>query len=327
MKTPTPKTKPTNNPFTEDDDEKPQKVSEEGIERVQTKDENPHEKEVSVEPDEDEESGPSRVERRRERKEKYDEMERRAQAAEDRARQAEQLAAAVRAQHMVQPREQEKRADPLDEEEKQLQAERMGMLKLADQLNSSKTQLPPEQVQEWREKYLGIEAKQRAVAMKRAVRDAGGGGMSPQAAQQQAQIAMLQAEFPDVTAENRYLAYADGVMKQRLAKENRSNITMADYKYAMEETRKAFRLAGHQSPAPTEELRRKFSGQPIGGGGSNGNRGERTITMNKAQMKMAEAQFRVERDAKTGKTRRLSAPESHAKWAKTVGKKVLDSAH
>lgn len=319
---PVPKNNRTDNPFTDHDDEKekPNPTREEAVERVETKDERPNEKVVSVDPpdaddDEDEREPTPRQQRRRER---YDNMAREKQAAEERAQRAEQFAAALQAQHMA-SQQQQKPTDPFDDEKKKLEDDWMKHLALADTLAKGST---ADQQAQWKRDHLALQERQQTLVTKRMLAEAGfapGQRVNIQAESMKAHLAMA---YADVVGNNQYLAYADGLERQFMAVHRRAP-TLQDYEKIMNDTRRAFRLPTAPTSPPSEETRRKFSGGGLGGANGSGG-GSRQITMTKAEMKMAEAMYKVERDPKTGKTRRLRPEESHAKWAQRVGKRLVE---
>lgn len=325
---PAPKNARTDNPFTEhDEEERPNPTREEAIQTVENREEPEKEKVVSVDPperDEDDERGPTP--RQQKRRERYDAIQREKDAAEERARQAEQLVAALRAQQMTAPQQQ--RTDPFEEEEKKLKEDWTKHLALADTLARGST---PEQRSQWQNDHWEIQSRQQKIAARRAMAEAGIVPGQRVDHEQEAIKAHIRANFPEIAAANpdgsprnpQALMYADGIMRAKLARERRMAPTMKDYEEALEQTRRDLRLPGAVSPAPSQEIRRKFSGGGLGGANGSAN-GSREIRMTDAEQKMAEAMYKVERDPKTGKTRRLKPEESHAKWAQTVGKKILE---
>lgn len=322
---PIPKNTRTDNPFTDHDDEKerPNPTKEEAIERVETKnDESPKEKVVSVDPpDEDDDDERSPTPRQQRRRERYDNILRDKEAAERRALEAEQLAAALRAQQMVQ-QPQQRQADPLDDEEKKLEKDWMDHLARADILAKGST---PEQQQQWKKDHWEIQKRQQTLVTRRLMRE-----QPQQNMDEEVTKAYIRSNFPDIAAQNpdgsprnaRALMYADGLMRTRVATQGRPP-TLKDYEEILNQTRRDLRMPGATGPAPTEETRRKFSGGGLGGASGSGG-GSREIRMTKAEMLMAEAMYKQERDPKSGKMRRLKPEESHAKWAQKVGKRIVE---
>jgi hypothetical protein len=327
---PIPKNTRTDNPLTDHDDEKPKPTPtrEEAIERVETRDdESPKEKVLSVDPpeedDDDERSPTPRQQRRRAR---YDEIQTRAAEAEERARRAEQLAAALQAQQMVQPRERQ--TDPFEDEKKKLEEDWMKHLALADTLAKGST---ADQQSQWKRDHLALQERQQTLVTRKLMAEAGVVPGQRVNHQEEAIKAHISAHFPDIAAMNpdgtprnaRALVYADGVLRQRLAREGRSAPTIKDYEEALQQTRRDLRMPGATGPAPSESTREKFSGRGLGGA-TGATSPSREIRMTSAEMKMAEAMYRQERDPKSGKMRKLKPEEAHAKWAQKVGKRIVE---
>lgn len=316
--------RPKENPFVDDSDPKPS--SEDAVqrvkERISEREEAAEPKEIAVDPpdrdDEPEERG-SRQQRRSER----GELLRAKEVAESRAREAEARAAALQVERESWSRQQhtQQRPDPLEEAEKALAKELGDHVKLSD---SFKGPIPQEQVDAWREKYFTLQKRGQDLAAQKAIRASGAGQRAPDV-QLEVTKATLQAKYADVIAAGDHaLQYADGILRTNMAKSRRpiSQVNMADYEAAMEQTRRDLRLSGGQSPTPSADLKRKFSGVPTGGASSNGE--SRTIKMTKAEEGMAEEMYKREKDPKTGKMRNLTPSESHQKWAQRVGKKRFE---
>lgn len=310
------------NPFTEDDAPEPKEREGSDIERVEPReDDSPQEKVLSVEPPERDDDEPGEpTPRQQKRRERYNEMQQKATDAERRAIEAEHRAAAAMAQLQMPRQEQQKQVDPLDEEERKLELDWQGHLALADALKGA----PKEQQDKWRADWFGFQKRMQTIAVKKELRLAGvqQGNVNMD---EEVTKAYIRTNFPDVVSNRRALMYADGLVRQKLAREGRESASMKDYEETLNQTRRDLRMPGASSPAPSEDVRRKFSGHGLNGG-SNGTNGSqsREVTMNSDMLKMAEAKYTHETDPKTGKKRRLKPAEAHAKWARNEGRKVLE---
>jgi hypothetical protein len=311
----------TDNPLTDHSDET---ESLDVVKVNQGRDDEEKEKVLSVEPpekDDDEpgEQGPTpRQQRRRAR---YDEMQQRADDAEKRAQEAEARAHALWAAQQVQSQQQvQPQVDPLDEEEKKIKDDWKNHVALGDTFSKSST---PEQQQKWKDDFLTLQQRMQAVTVKKEMRAAGFQPGQRVNLAEEALKAQLAADYSDIVTNNRHLAYADGLARQRSAQFGRG-LSRQEFDDVMNETRRVFRLPTAKSSAPSREMRQKFSGTGLGGAsnGTNGaGRGE--IRMNEDMMAMAEAKYTHETD-KNGKRRRLTKAEAHAKWAQNEGKRVVE---
>lgn len=118
---------------------------------------------------------------------------------------------------------------------------------------------------------------------------------------------MLESEFPWLGSNEAATQVAMGIEK-RLWKEGKpANVQTS--RMAAAEAAKVMGLGGG-SP-PSEASRRKFA-LPSSREGANDAPGPRTMSLNEAQKKMAEAAYPG-----------LEAPEAWSKWASTVGQRVL----
>lgn len=312
----------TDNPLTDHSDES---ESIDIVKQGEKRDDEPKEVVLSTEApekdgDEEESSGPTpRQQRRRAR---YDEMQQRADDAERRAQEAEARANALwAAQQVSQQQQPQKQADPFEEEEKAIKE---AWDKHQEQAKLLARGCTPEQEKQWRDGHYEIQRRGQDLAAKRQLHASGFQPGQRVNLAEEALKAQLAADYSDIVTNNRHLSYADGLARQRSAQMGRG-LSRQELDDVMNETRRVFRLPTAKSAAPSPQVRQKFSGSGLGGATSGVNgAGSSQIRMNEDMMAMAEAKYTHETDPKTGKRRKLTKAESHAKWAQNEGKRVAE---
>lgn len=311
----------TDNPLTDHSDE-PDSID--IVKQGEKTDDEPKEKVLSTEPpekddDEGDSSGPTP--RQQKRRARYDEMQQRADEAERRAQEAEARANALWAAQQVQAQQPQKQTDPFEEEEKAIKE---AWDKHQEQAKLLARGCTPEQEKQWRDGHYEIQRRGQDLAAKRQLAASGFQPGQRVNLAEEALKAQLAADYSDVVTNNRYLSYADGLARQRSAQMGRG-LSRTEFDDVMNETRRVFRLPTAKSAAPSQQVRQKFSGSGLGGAtnGANG-AGNSQIRMNEDMMAMAEAKYTHEIDPKTGKKRKLTKAEAHAKWAQNEGKRVAE---
>lgn len=296
---------------------------------VEDREEEEEPKEVSVDSDDDEDDPsddqPTRAQKRANR---YREARAAAQAAEKRADEAEKRAQQeaqgrsealrlaqehiARQQQPAQPQQ-----DPWAHHAAQFERENNDIKELArvykeagkydaefeDKLNK--------RYYDWQGRYNQF-ITQREIAIHQ-MRQQQQAPQNQQSAAQAAWNARFQAEFPDVVGHPAAMAHMMGGWQQEHAAANHQGkqLTWEDIQRIVNNTRRAFGMI--KSPPPSAATKARFSGSS-GGSPSHGSNGNgRTISMTKEYKLMAHARYPD-----------LEPEQAEQKWAKTVGKRLLE---
>jgi len=140
------------------------------------------------------------------------------------------------------------------------------------------------------------------------VRRGVGRQVSPEQQQEQAITAVIKSQNPDIASNPRAWDYARAEWERLRILGKKEGWELIGE--VMRNTRQALRMADPNGrPAPTEAVRRKFSG--VGGGGGGVPEGPRTVVMTKAQQNMAKAMYP-----------KLEPKDAYKQWAKKVGRKL-----
>lgn len=246
--------------------------------------------------EEDEEDRPSRRERRRERgqlRKENDELRERLARLEG---QTQQLAARpvvqAPAQMQQEPDPYERELNMIFSEADQLEQRGRALAARKDAAGNVVGMTPDEQAQ-FRKDWMNLEQRRTNVMVARAQ------GASRQQDRDPVR-ALLMAEYGDVFANERALAWGDAHLRQRWAEGSPNNLATA--RAALEAARSKFATAPSPRRAPTPERKAKYAGVSRGGGGAADDEQEpqsRRVELSEKQKAMARARFPKvpERDA------------------------------
>ena len=237
--------------------------------------------------------------------------EARAKELEDENRRLQVAAEVARQQaFQVQQQAQPRGPDPIDEDLKRSRREQEALY--AEYVGRQKEgNLTPEAEEKFRQRAYDIKDRETQLQLQKFHRDNGISRQDPAEQHRQTVSSQIRMQFPDIVADARASAYADGVFRQLTALGRPNDWDTIEA--AMKQTRRDLRM-GNAEPSrrPNEAERQRYSGLPAGPGSSRED-SPKTIRMTPGYKKMAEKLYRND------------PPNiAHQKWANTVGKKLLN---
>lgn len=261
---------------------------------------------VEFEDDGDDGDIPNEPTRKEKKRARYREQQERAERAERAYEQAMANQQALMQQLIAsqQPRDPVQQEKPFEEQyrsaELALVRFRQDYSRRANEYAQAGQQMPEAELMEYIDRQRELEWNKQAVMSRRYIET---NNLLPQQSdprQQQAQmeLAVLRAQYADVTQNQQAALYTDYAYK-RLRAEGKPD-TIETARLAFEEARKTVLKKTPAAPRPTEAQRSRYTGQPNGAaparGGEEG--GPKVIKMTKEMRRMADAAFSHIKDDK-----------------------------
>jgi len=158
-----------------------------------------------------------------------------------------------------------------------------------------------------------LDSEKIAVSVQKHMRQSGGGQQSRGPAE--TMQAMLQIEYPDVVGHEDALGWSQGYYQMARREGRPASIELA--REAMQKARQRFRIGGNGSapkrPPPTSAIREKYAGVGQGGGGREPDEDREEVIMSKPFRKMANGKYGHIKDEK----------KRYQMWAQGPGKRLL----
>lgn len=270
--------------------------------------------EVGGEDEEDDDDGveieepkPTRSEKKRQRGQKYSEMQAELEATKARAAQYEAERQAY-FQQQQQAQYQQQFAQQGNQELQSLYSEQKRMYKAFEALRDSGklTESEAKEYEDWaqdfeRRKYSAI-ARQSGMGQPQ---------MSPEQLTQAAEYRRIQTQYADIYAHPQARAWGDGALRQRVALNN-GQLTYELIDEVAQETRQRFGLGnGHRrhAPPPDAATKARFSAVPARSNG--GGDGTVKVVIGRDQRRIAQARYPD-----------LSEEDAVKKWARGPGRRA-----
>lgn len=274
---------------------------------------------VSGRDDEDDEdgepaAGPKKSVRQEKKRNRYREMSDRASAAEQAHRDAEARFEARFSQLLGAFTNQQRPQTPpeKDEYETRLESIYREQETLYTELQVKARTLTQADKDRIERRAKELDAEKIAVTVQKHIRQAGVG--QPQNGRGDTMKAMLEIEYPEVTAHQDALGWAQSYYQMQRREGRAQSIDLA--RESMQKARQRFRLGGgeRRAPAPTAATREKYAGVGRGGGGRDPDEDSQQVVMNKHFRKLANGKYSHIKDEK----------KRYEMWAKGPGKRLLD---
>jgi len=267
------------------------------------------------EDDEPEEAAPRTSVRQEKKRNRYREMSERAAAAERSRQETEarfsQMLSLYERAITQQQKPQTPEKDEFDQRLENIYREQETLYTELQVKANRLTQADKDRIEK---RAKELDAEKITVTVQKQLRAAG--GMQQGGGQADTMQAILAMEYPDVTAHEDALGWAQGYYQMQRREGRQGSIDLA--REAMTKARQRFRMGASPAhrPPPAMAARDKYAGTGAGGSGSYDPDDDREqIVMNKAFQKMASAKYPLIKDEK----KRLTM------WAQGPGKRLLQA--